>query len=63
MQRDNLPKHYSREHYNHNGKAKRVYQTEGEANREIKHRKLKNYKPYVCKVCNCYHIGRQKQEL
>lgn len=60
MQRDKLPEHYSREHYNRNGKAKKAYKTIRAALNEIKYRKLDGYNVYLCNICSFYHIGKQK---
>lgn len=47
----------SRQHYTSNGKSKRTYATEEEANRYIHKHKIKDMQPYLCRVCNKYHIG------
>ena len=47
----------SRQHYTSKGKCKVAFDTEKQANRYISKHKLHGMKPYLCRVCNKYHIG------
>ena len=46
-----------RQHYNSKGNSKQVFTTEKEAVKYISKHKLKGMQPYLCRVCNKYHIG------
>ena len=51
--------HYSRK--NGEWKPKKKFDTEDDALVWIKKYKMYNYTPYVCKVCNKWHIGMKKE--
>lgn len=46
-----------RQHYTSNGKSKKSYATEEEAVRYISRHRIRDMQPYLCRVCNKYHIG------
>lgn len=46
-----------RQHYTSNGKSKKTYSTEEEADKYISKHKLTGMVTYYCRVCNKYHIG------
>lgn len=52
-----LEKSRPRQHYTSNGKSKRTYATEEDADRYIAKHRLKGMRPYFCRECNKYHIG------
>lgn len=53
-----------REHYTKkdgNWKPKQKFDTENEAAAYIKKHKMYKYTPYICKVCNKWHIGMKQK--
>ena len=44
-------------HYNRKGVAKQPFGSEEQAFRFIKGKRLRDYVPYLCPLCNKYHIG------
>ena len=60
MIRDNLQHSKPRCHYNYKGKTKQSFETEEQAIQFINKTKLKDYTVYLCRICNKYHIGKEK---
>lgn len=52
-----LEKSRPRQHYNSKGSTKKTYDTEREAVKYISKHRLRDMRPYLCRVCNKYHIG------
>ena len=50
--------HYSRK--NGNWKPKKPFETEEDAVSWIKKYKMYGYRPYLCKICARWHIGKKK---
>ena len=59
--RNNLEEHYNREHYNANKKAKIAYETEEYAKEICLTKRYRNYSYYLCKVCNKFHLTKNKE--
>lgn len=57
--RDNLPKHYPRQHYNKLGKSKQIFESVEQAEEYLNKMHLGNYSIYLCRYCNKYHIAHK----
>ena len=52
-----------RMHYNRKGVEKQPFDSEEQAKHYIKGKRLRHYVPYLCPLCNHYHIGRKSESI
>lgn len=52
-----------RMHYNRKGVEKQSFESEEMAINYIKDKRLRRYVPYLCPLCNHYHIGRKLESI